>query len=50
MVRRLSQGDMRLTMNVYVKSVSESQVDALAALSEDFSGTGAASVRRIQRT
>jgi hypothetical protein len=36
----LRHSDMRLTMNVYVKSVSDSQVDALAALSEKFSETG----------
>jgi integrase len=35
----LRHSDMRLTMNAYVKSVSDSQVDALAALSEKFSGT-----------
>jgi integrase len=33
----LRHSDMRLTMNVYVKSVSDSQVDALAALGEKFS-------------
>ena len=33
----LQHSDMRLTMNVYVKSVSDSQVDALAALGEKFS-------------
>ena len=36
----LRHSDMRLTMNVYVKSVSDSQVDAMAALNEKFSGTG----------
>lgn len=36
----LRHSDMRLTMNVYVKSVSDSQVDALSALSEKFSATG----------
>jgi len=35
----LRHSDLRLTMNVYVKSVSDSQVDALAALSEKFSET-----------
>jgi len=36
----LRHSDMRLTMNVYVKSVSDSQADALSALSEKFSATG----------